>query len=163
MARYRKLSIALLLYTTILWICQMSCDVTADGTTALPDRVPGITESRDGPSSNPLDRPDDHIQDSTSSTGDSLGFYQKYKQFVAKHNKTFTIVFGVLFVISLVVAIGVYAGCDKNEYQPIPILLGIGIFGFVLYKLYGHKVLAYFRSKKVPLVKDTVDTVDSST
>nr|BAN64268.1 hypothetical protein [Babesia bovis] len=159
----RHLRIILLLYTTILWISHVTYNVTADGTTAVQDTVPGSAESHQRSTTSDLDRPDDHIQDTTSRTGESLGFYQRYKQFVAKHNKTFTIVLGVLFVISLVVAIGFYAGYKQESYLPIPILLGIVVFGIILYKLYGKKVLAHFRSKKARVMESTVDAVDSST
>ncbi|EDO05220.1 uncharacterized protein BBOV_I001360 [Babesia bovis T2Bo] len=158
MAQYRKPSIVLLLYTTILWISQVTYDVTAVENTAVQDTVSGSPGSHEQIASSDLDRADDHIQDTTSSTGDSQGFYQRYKQFVAKHNKTLTIVFGVLFVISLLVAIGLYAGYNQEKYLPIPILLGIVVFGIILYKLYGQKILAFFRGKKAPVVNSTVDT-----
>nr|BAN64375.1 hypothetical protein [Babesia bovis] len=154
----RKLSIALVVYTTILWISQMTYNVTADGTTAVQDTVPGTSESHEQIASSDIGRLEDTVDNTTSSTADYPGFYQRYKQFVAKHNKTFTIVFGVLFIISLV---GGVVACSKgtgNEmYAGILIVFGMIIFVIVICKLSSKKGFTFFRSKKAPVTNTAAD------
>ncbi|EDO06729.1 putative integral membrane protein [Babesia bovis T2Bo] len=162
MVRYRKLSVALLLYTTILCITEVFYDVTADETTAVQDTVPGTPESPNSSTTADLDRPED-IEESTSRTAESQGFYQRYKQFVVKHNKTFTIVLGVLSGLLLVGALVACCvkGGEMKEYVAfliIPIVFWMGLFGYMVYKLYGNKVMAFFKNKKAAVVKSTVDS-----
>ncbi|EDO07563.1 putative integral membrane protein [Babesia bovis T2Bo] len=168
MALSQKFSTALLLYTTILWISQVTYDVSANELAEVQNTVPGSAESNEQTAAGDLDSSYIRTQDSTSSTGDSLGYYQKYKQFVNKHNKTFTIVLGVLsaiFLVGVIIAIAFYCfqenGKDGANYVSIviiPIVFWLALFGYMVYKLYGSEILAYFKSKKAPVVKSTVDT-----
>nr|BAN64232.1 hypothetical protein [Babesia bovis] len=144
----RKRSIAIVLYLTVATLClsQVIHDVRANEVAKVQDTLSGSAESYEQTATSELNRPDDTVEDATSGTGKSLGYYQKYKQFVSNHKNKFIVAFvtlSAIFFVAVLVAITcccAQESCSKS-YAPIPILLGIGIFGFVLYKLYGQNVL----------------------